>query len=154
MNYCLALEEHGSEDVHQYVGREPSGRIFNELALGDDGKPHNPMINAGAIMSTSLIRQQLDKGDRFDFVLDRWTALCGGEKVRFNNAVYQSERQSADRNFALGYLMKEQGAFPQGTDLIETLDFYFQCCSIEANAEALSVLAGHAGERRCLPGHR
>ena len=141
VSYCLALEEHGPDEVHRYVGREPSGRIFNELALGDDGKPHNPMINAGAIMSTSLIRQDLDKGDRFDDVLDRWTALCGGEKVRFNNAVYQSERQSADRNFALGYLMKEQGAFPAGTDLIETLDFYFQCCSIEANAEALSVLA-------------
>jgi len=142
ITYCLALEEHGVDKVHQHVGREPSGRLYNELALGDDGKPHNPMINAGAIMCSSLVKPQSDKGTRFDFVLDRWTALCGGQKARFNNAIYQSERQTADRNFALGYFMKEHGAFPEGTDLLETLDFYFQNCAIEANADMMSVLAG------------
>ena len=141
VNYCLALEEHGEEYVHGFVGREPSGQVFNELALSAAGKPHNPMINAGAIMCSSLIKPRADNADRFEFVLDRWAALCGGKQARFNNAVYQSERQTADRNFALGYYMKEHNAFPPDTDLHDTLDFYFQCCSIEANAEMMSTLA-------------
>jgi glutaminase len=141
INYCLALEEHGEDKVHEHIGREPSGRGFNELALNDEGRPHNPMINSGAIMACSLIRPQEEVADRFDFVMGRWKALCGNQKVGFSNSVYLSERKTADRNFALGYLMQEHKGFPQQTNLIETLEFYFQCCSIETNAEQLSVVA-------------
>ena len=38
----------------------------------------------------------------------------------------QSEKQTADRNFALGYFMRENNAFPEGTDLHEILEFYFE----------------------------
>ena len=141
INYCLALEEHGPDLVHKHVGREPSGRGFNELALGADGLPHNPMINSGAIMCCSLIQQQMDMADRFDYVADAWRRLSGGGRIGFNNAIYLSERQTADRNFALGYSMRESGAFPAGTDLLSTLEFYFQCCSVEIDAESLSVVA-------------
>jgi glutaminase len=141
VNYCLAMEEHGPDVVHRHVGREPSGRGFNELALGGDGLPHNPMINSGAIMCCSLIQPGMDMADRFDYVADAWRRLSGGGRIGFNNAVYLSERQTADRNFALGYSMRESGAFPAGTDLLSTLEFYFQCCSIEIDAQALSVVA-------------
>ena len=46
--YCLALEEHGEDYVHRYIGREPSGQVFNELTLSKEGKPHNPMIKRGS----------------------------------------------------------------------------------------------------------
>lgn len=141
INYCLTLEEHGAEMVHRHVGREPSGRGFNELTLNSDGLPHNPMINSGAIMSCSLIRPKQDTADRFDYVAETWRRLSGGGTVGFNNAVYLSERRTADRNFALGYFMREHGSFPEGTDLVETLEFYFQCCSIEVDARSLSVVA-------------
>lgn len=141
INYCLTLEEHGTELVHRHVGREPSGRGFNELTLNNDGLPHNPMINSGAIMCCSLIRPGWEMADRFDHVAETWRKLAGGGAVGFNNAVYLSERRTADRNFALGYFMREHESFPAGTELTETLEFYFQCCSIELNAQSLSVVA-------------
>ncbi|MCG8546242.1 MAG: glutaminase A [Alphaproteobacteria bacterium] len=156
--YCLALEEHGHDAVHRYVGHEPSGARFNELKLNTEGRPHNPMVNAGAIMSSALVKltdrrrlqAQDDKttldlggfsGRRFDHLVDQWTAACGGERPRFNNAVYLSERETADRNFALAYFMRENGAFPADIDLHDVLDFYFQSCSVELNTRKMSVFA-------------
>jgi glutaminase len=141
INYCMALEELGEQKVHTHVGREPSGQSFNELALNSKGLPHNPMINAGAMMSCSLIDRENNSADRFDKVSKTWDALCGGKAVNFNNSVYLSERQTADRNFALAYFMSEKKAFPDHTNLTETLEFYFQCCSIEAATYDLSVAA-------------
>lgn len=140
ITYCLALEEHGDR-VHKYVGAEPSGKTFNELTLNAKGQPHNPMINAGAIMCGSLIKQGKPPSDRFDYVMKQWKDLAGGMKVGFDNAVYLSERQTADRNFALGYFMREKRAFPEGVDLHDALEFYFQCCSIEVTTKAMSVIA-------------
>ena len=141
ITYSLALEEHGEERVHRHVGREPSGRSFNELALNPRGLPHNPMVNAGAIMSAALVRPESHIADRFEYVLEMWTRLTGGTQPGFSTPTYLSERSTADRNFALGYSMRERGAFPDGTDLLETLEFYFQLCSIELDVEAFSVVA-------------
>jgi glutaminase len=139
--YCLALEQHGDDLVHRHVGREPSGRGFNDLTLDHQGRPHNPMINAGSIMCCALVKPDLALADRFDFVQRAWSDLAGGAPAGFNNSVYLSERATADRNFALGYFMREHKVFPPGTDLQETLEFYFQSCSVELDAERMSVVA-------------
>jgi glutaminase len=158
MTYCLAVEEHGAETVHRYIGQEPSGVGFNELALNRKNQPHNPMINAGAIMTASLIglrekRELMEQGAgeglelrgwsgrRFDHVLDRWAALCGGVKPRFSTSVFLSERETADRNYALAYFMRENDGFPIGADIHDVLEFYMQCCSIELTTEMMSVIA-------------
>ena len=41
--------------MHQYVGEEPSGANFNEAVFDKQGRPHNPMVNAGAIMTCTLL---------------------------------------------------------------------------------------------------
>src|SRR5215470_17142615 len=151
VSYCLALDEHGVDGVHRHVGREPSGQSFNELALNPKGLPHNPMVNAGGIMTTSLIRPQDDIADRFDLVAATWQRLAGGRRPGFNNAIYLSERQTADRNFALGYSMRENGAFRPGTDLVTTLEFYFQCCSIEVDAEMMAMAAASLANAGVCP---
>jgi glutaminase len=151
VSYCLALDEHGTEAVHRHMGREPSGQSFNELALNPRGLPHNPMVNAGAIMTASLIRPGEDIADRFDLIAATWRRLAGGRRPGFNNAVYLSERQTADRNFALGYSMRESGAFRPGTDLLQTLEFYFQSCSIEMDAEMLAVAAASLANAGVCP---
>ena len=43
ITYAIALETSGEKAVHEEVGREPSGRSFNELTLTPAGKPHNPV---------------------------------------------------------------------------------------------------------------
>ncbi len=141
INYAIALESLGREAVHNHVGCEPSGRSFNELTLNNRGLPHNPMINAGAIMCASLIKSGQSLADRFDHVMSTWRALCGGRRAGFDNSVYLSEKETADRNFALAYFMRENKAFPPDTDIISTLDFYFQCCSITVDVRQMSVIA-------------
>jgi glutaminase len=141
VNYCIALEELGEESVHATVGREPSGRGFNELTLNSENRPHNPMLNAGAIAICSLIRRQMSLAERFDHVMGFWSDLAGGQRAGFSNAVYLSEKEMGDRNYALGYFMKEKRVFPEGTDLLRTLEFYFQCCAIEATCKRMAVIA-------------
>jgi glutaminase len=151
VSYCLALDEHGVDGVHRHVGREPSGQSFNELALNPKGLPHNPMVNAGGIMTTSLIRPEEEIADRFDLVAATWQRLAAGRRPGFNNAVYLSERQTADRNFALGYSMQESGAFRPGTNLLQTLEFFFQGCSIEVDAQMLAIAAASLANAGVCP---
>jgi glutaminase len=141
LTYCLALEENGDEIVHHHVGREPSGVAFNSLCLNTSGLPHNPMINSGAIMACSLIKETLPLYARFDYIISQISRLCGGKKPGFNNSVYVSEKQTADANYCLAYMMRQAKAFKKTTNLEDTLDLYFQCCSVELNADDLAVIA-------------
>ncbi|MEM9706154.1 MAG: glutaminase A [Pseudomonadota bacterium] len=141
INYAIALDGVGRHTVHRHVGREPSGQSFNELTLNDNGLPHNPMINAGAIMCASLIKPHHPLADRFDHIMSIWRSLGGGRNAGFDNSVYLSEKATADRNFALAYFMREKGAFPADTNIMETLDFYFQCCSITVDVRQMGVIA-------------
>ncbi|MBQ49322.1 MAG: glutaminase A [Zetaproteobacteria bacterium] len=140
INYSIAIQENSEKVVHQHMGREPSGTSFNALALNHHGLPHNPMINAGGIMCCSLIGRDLNGAERFDYITQMWHKLSG-EIPRFSNSVYLSEKETADRNYALAYYMKEQGAFPPETDIKTVLDFYFQCCALEVTSDMASVVA-------------
>ena len=141
VSYSIALEEHGEEKVHSHVGKEPSGHSFNELTLNEDRLPHNPLINAGAIMSSSLIGMNFHISERYEEYVKTWTKLTGGKRPSFSNSVYLSEKSTADRNFALAYFMRENKAFPENTNIHEALDFYLQCCSTELNASDFAKVA-------------
>ena len=84
--YAVCLNELGSETVHQFVGQEPSGRMFNELSLDFNNKPHNPLLNSGAIMSCaillSLVKPDMKISEKFDFLLEYLKKIGGGEFIR------------------------------------------------------------------------
>jgi glutaminase len=139
--YSIALEALGEDLVHKYVDKEPSGQAFNAMTLTPENLPYNPMVNAGSIMVCSLIDKELCPSERFDKVIQWTRRLAGGIRPGFNNSVYLSEKLTADRNFAMAYLMKSKGGFPEGTNIVDTLEFYFQCCSIEMNCKSLAIVA-------------
>ena len=84
--YAVCLNELGAKSVHQYVGQEPSGRMFNELTLDFNDKPHNPLLNSGAIMSCaillSLVKPDMKISEKFDFLLEYLKKIGGGEFIR------------------------------------------------------------------------
>lgn len=141
LEYAIAVHEIGTEHVHRYVGKEPSGLKFNQLSLDEEDKPHNPMVNAGAIVISSLLKPNSNKAERFDYVMEYLKKMAGTEYVGFSNATFQSEKETGDRNFAIGYYLKEKKCFPKNADMIAALDFYFQLCSIEVTCESGSVMA-------------
>ncbi|XP_037542766.1 glutaminase kidney isoform, mitochondrial isoform X1 [Nematolebias whitei] len=141
LKYAVAVHDHGTEYVHSFIGKEPSGLRFNKLFLNEEDKPHNPMVNAGAIVCTSLIKQHASNAEKFDYVMNFLKQMSGNEYVGFSNATFQSERESGDRNFAIGYYLKEKKCFPEGTDMTSVLDLYFQLCAMEVTCESASVMA-------------
>ena len=55
--------------------------------------------------------------------------MAGGEYLGFNNSIFLSERDTADRNFALAYFLRENNCFPPPSpdiNIPDILDFYFQ----------------------------
>ncbi|KAM9786160.1 glutaminase kidney isoform, mitochondrial-like [Neosynchiropus ocellatus] len=141
LEYAIAVHELGSEEVHHFVGKEPSGFKFNKLSLSEEDKPHNPMVNAGAIVVSSLIQPGANKAARFDYVMEFLKSMAGSEYVGFSNATFQSERELGDRNYAIAYYLREKKCFPHNADMMAALDFYFQLCSIEVTCESGGVMA-------------
>lgn len=138
--YGAALEELGADRVHNHVGREPSGQSFNELTLNKDQRPHNPMLNAGAILCASLLRAGLPMAERFETLTNLIGSMAGNIRPGFNYSIFRSEHETADRNFALTHYMREVGAFPEGTDAFAALDLYLAACSMESDAATVAMI--------------
>jgi glutaminase len=136
--YGLALEDHGLDYVLSKVGVEPTGEAFNSIVFDErHNRPFNPMVNAGAIATTALI-----KGEGHQQRLSRLLAKFGafvGRPVEIDHAVYLSERRTGHRNRAIGYLELNFGMVDERVD--EHLDLYFEQCSILVSARDLAVMA-------------
>lgn len=145
VEYLASCNLNTKDVVHKHVGKESSGRPFNEHCLNEYGLPHNPLINSGAIMVSSMILPKEEASVRFEYVKDFCKELSGNVgKIGFDNGVYLSERASAYRNFSLAYYMLENGAFPDhvnSNSLKSHLELYFQCCSIQINAKIGAVMS-------------
>ncbi|RDY26064.1 glutaminase A [Romboutsia weinsteinii] len=135
---AMALMDNDWSYVFSKVGMEPSGDPFNsimKLETNDTKRPNNPMINAGAIVTTSLI-----KGDSAEEkearMLNFFRKLAKNDSLQINYDVYKSEKLTGDRNRAMAYLLKNDG-FITG-DVEEVLDLYFKQCSIEVDTVDLA----------------
>ena len=135
--YGLALSDHGRDAVLKRIGVEPSGDPFNAILFDErNNRPFNPMVNAGAIAATALIRGA-NPAARMERILGLFRAFCGRELV-IDEAVYRSEATSGHRNRAIAYLELNTGMI-EG-DAEAHLDLYFRQCSILATAADLAFM--------------
>jgi len=145
--FALALELLGQERVEAKIGVEPSGESFNSIRLNADNRPFNAMVNAGAIACSGLIYDAEGSG-AFDRVLDTLSRFAG-RKLSVDEAVFQSERATGDRNRAIGYLLHNHAVVQGNVD--DVLDVYFRQCSILVTARDLAVMAGTLANRGVNP---
>ena len=142
--YASALEQNGETYVHSYVGREPSGRQFHDFEL-TDGKPFNAVTSAGAMVTASLIYPKLSPEERLKKYMELLTVMAGDKPVTIDEDVYQSEKATAFRNYALSNLLMAEGCFPASVrahkDLAREINLYLRMCSVSMNAESLATTA-------------
>lgn len=135
--FGLALEDHGREHVLSKIGVQPIGEAFNSITLDQvANRPFNPMINAGAIAAADLVRGK-DYPERVTRTIEMFGRYCG-RTVYVDNSVFTSERMTGHRNRAIGHLMLN---FDMVSDqLDETLELYFQQCSLLVTCRDLAVM--------------
>ena len=93
--YALALCDHGIDEVLRTIGVEPSGEAFNAISLEPaTGRPRNPMINAGAIASTSLVAGD-DGTEKLERTLALLSAFAG--RARRTNVMSPSSHCHINR---------------------------------------------------------
>lgn len=134
ISLILALKTAGADKVFSKVGVEPTGDAFNSMVKLElkDGKPLNPMINAGAIATASCIMGE----DPFGQFMDLAKKLCRSETLELDEAVYRSEKASGMRNRSMAYFMQSENLLEGEVE--EILDLYFRMCSVKANTEDLA----------------
>lgn len=136
--YALAVADRGHEGVEEKVGVEPSGEAFNEISLAaDTGRPYNPMINAGAITTASLVHGESGQ-ERFDRVLE-WYDRFAGRELSVDEDVFEAELGTAHRNRAIAHMLREFEILT--CDPEEILRQYIRQCSVLVDTRDLALMA-------------
>lgn len=136
--YGLALQEYGRETVLKHVGVEPTGDAFNSTVMDEvNNRPFNPMVNAGAIAVTALVKGEGYKARR-QIVLELLSRFAG-RKLKIDEAVFHSERDTGVRNRVIAAIMRQAEMIAGDAD--EILDLYFSQCSVLVTTRDLSVMA-------------
>lgn len=135
--YALALAD-DSDDVLEAVGIEPTGEAFDALYLeSGSGRPPNPMVNAGALLTASLV-----DGDSVEDRVSRILAGLGqfaGRELDIDESVRGSEQLLGDRNHALGHLMRSEGTLHVPVD--DAVSVYAAACSVVVTTADLATMA-------------
>ncbi len=146
--YGLALEDRGEEHVLKRIGVEPSGEAFNAISLKEGtGAPFNPMINAGAIATCGQVLPK-DGRSRFERLLAYLGGFAGRE-LDIDDVVYRSESETGHRNRAIGWLLRNFGIVDE--DPHETLETYFQQCSIRVTCRDLALMGATLANQGVQP---
>ena len=135
--YAVALLDHGDR-VHEVVGVEPTGAPFDALVLeASTGRPPNPMVNAGALVASSLV-----SGDDVEHRVRRVVEVCSAAADRdleVDAETVEHELAHADRNRALAYLMRDTGSLT--CDVEVAVEVLARCCALRVTVRDLASMA-------------
>nr|WP_246629019.1 glutaminase A [Mesobacillus maritimus] len=138
LTLALALIDCGEECVFDKVGYEPTGDPFNsiiKLETSRSAKPLNPMINAGALAVTHLIKGN-SVIERLERIIAFIRDLAGHETITYSEEIAKSEFDTAFLNRSLCYYMKQDGIINENVE--ELLELYTKQCAIEMDCLDLS----------------
>ena len=136
-----ALMDSGIDTVRALVGVEATGKPFDAFNYSDQaltGAHINPMINTGAIALCTLIHGESYQA-KFSKLLTLAQKLADNPSIKVDEAVYQSEKKTGNKNRALAYMLTAYGMISDPVE--EILDCYFRACSISVTCRDLARIA-------------
>ncbi|MBV5277535.1 MAG: glutaminase [Campylobacteraceae bacterium] len=137
------------EKIWERIGKEPSGSPFNSLVQleYENGIPRNPFINAGALVVTDVILNELKDAQKS--VLNFIRTLAEKEDINFDFSVAKSEALTGFRNRAMADFMKSFGNLHHEPSRV--LDAYFHHCSIAMSTQELCKAGMYLANRGVQP---
>ena len=134
---ALAMNELGPDAVFEKIGSEATGRPFNSVEAVVDMPTHtgNPLVNAGAIATVSLISGTADQ--KWNKILNFYSQAAG-EKLTMLDDVYKSEAATNQGNRALAALLLKYNRIY--ADPSESVDVYTRQCSVGVNTRQLAMM--------------
>lgn len=148
--FALALEDTRGDALDQ-VGIEPTGEAFDAIKLeSGTGRPPNPMVNAGALLTASLVDGH-DAAARSERILVGLSAFAGRE-LAVDDEIARNEHLLGDRNHALAHLMRSEGTLELDVD--DTVAVYARACATLVDARDLALMGATlaAGGRNPVTG--
>jgi len=135
----LAILDNGEDYVFSKIGMEPTGDAFNSIKKLETCvcKPFNPMINAGAIAVSGMIKGDTPE-ERFERILNFIRKISENPSLEYDEDIYIGEKTTGNRNRAMAYFMKNGGIIEGNVE--EALDIYFKQCSINVTALDLAKI--------------
>ncbi|OAI42521.1 glutaminase A [Verrucomicrobia bacterium SCGC AG-212-E04] len=136
--FALVCQQLGVEDVRERIGVNATGLPFNSLAgieRSPDGRT-NPMVNSGAIASTSLV-PGAGLAEKWKFIHDGLSRFAG-RSLSLNQEVYESATKTNYRNQGIARLLQSFGRIYM--DPAEAVDLYTKQCSLNTSARDLAIM--------------
>jgi glutaminase len=136
--FALVCQELGPEDLRAKVGANATGLPFNSLSAveGSATGRTNPMVNAGAIATTSLVPGATTEA-KWEFVHDGLSRFAG-RRLRLNDEIYASATETNFRNRSIAWLLETRNSVY--CDPLQATDLYTRQCSLNVNARDLAVM--------------
>ncbi len=136
--FALVCQLLGADEVRQKIGVNSTGLPFNSLAAieRDPAGRTNPMVNAGAIATTSLVPGTTTDA-RWRFIHDGLSRFAG-RTLPLNEEVYTSATETNFRNQSIARLLQSFGRI--FLDPAEATDLYTRQCSLNVSARDLAVM--------------
>jgi glutaminase len=136
--FALVCQFLGPEDLRERLGVNATGLAFDSLAAverGDEGRT-NPMVNPGAIATTSLV-PGASLGAKWRFIHEGLSRFAG-RTLPLNEEVYASASKTNYRNQGIARLLQSFGRIYM--DPAEATDLYTKQCSLNVSAKDLAVM--------------
>lgn len=133
------IEEQGPQSVQDKIGVDATGEVFNSITAVERmrGKEINPLVNPGAIASSSLI-SGTDSSAKWKNILQVHSDFAG-RQLGLNVPVYISEAGDNLRNQAIAHLLLAYGRMY--FDPVEATDIYTKQCAINVSAKDAGIMA-------------